>query len=133
MSIELPEDKVKRTLDSLSRFGKIISCNLRKFASLVGTLIFRHPALQYEMICVRLFEKARSRALEVERNTFDAMITLPKYLNEDIAWWKTNIRVTSAPISEPIFELEIFSDALRTEWEFFAVVIAAMGSGMLKV
>lgn len=119
MSIELPEDKIQRTVDLLEKFSKIDHCKIREFASFVGTLISRCPALRYGMVYVRGFEKARLRMLEANGNNFDSTMSIPKNLDEDFEWWKANIRHASAPMNEPVYELEIFSDASRTGWGVF--------------
>ncbi|KAM0736382.1 Gag-Pol polyprotein [Formica fusca] len=83
MSIELPEDKVRR-MDLLNKFSKITRCTIREFAAFVGTLVSRCPALKYGMIHVRRFEKERSRALQANYNNFDATMTLSENF-DDIA------------------------------------------------
>lgn len=79
----------------------------------------RCPALKYGMIYVRRFEKERLRALEANYYNFEAIMTVSEELEEDFTWWKKNILFASAPMSEPVFDLEIFSDASRTGWGVF--------------
>lgn len=95
----------------------------------VGTLVSRCPALKYGRIHVHRFEKERTRALE--NNNSDATIILLSELNEEFAWWKaaysyrlrTNMSpstydiIVNAPMNEPVYDLEIFSDASRTGWD----------------
>lgn len=59
MTIELPEDKIQRSLDTLKKFRKMKKCSIREFASCIGTLGSRCPALKYGMIHMRRFEKVR--------------------------------------------------------------------------
>lgn len=40
-------------------------------------------------------------------------------LEEEFRWWKTHILSASAPINEPVYDLEIFSHASRTGWGVF--------------
>lgn len=76
MSIELPEDKIERTIELLNKFRKTLCCKIREFAAFVGTLMFQCPALKYGMIHVRRFERAH--ALEENSNNYNAVMTLPK-------------------------------------------------------
>lgn len=115
MSIELTEEKIHRTMNLLNKFSKTSYCTIREFAAFVGTLISRCPALRDDL----RFEKKRLRALEVNYNNFDAIITLSAELEEDFAWWKKNILFASAPMIEPVYNLEIFSDASLMGWGIF--------------
>ena len=119
MSIELPEDKVQRTVELLNQFSRIRSCTIREFAAFVGTLVSRYPALKYEMIYIRPFEKKRARALGANNDNYDAKMSLLNKFQEEFTWWKMHIRPASAPMSEPMYDLEIFSDASRTGWGVF--------------
>lgn len=119
MSIELPKEKVDRTVLLLNKISKTSYCSIREFAAFVGTLVSRCPALKYGMIYVRRFEKERLRALEANYYNFEAIMTVSEELEEDFTWWKKNILFASAPMSEPVFDLEIFSDASRTGWGVF--------------
>ena len=119
MSIELPEDKVQRTVQLLNQFSRIRSCTIREFTAFVETLVSRCPALKYGMIYVRPFEKERARALEASNDNFDAKMSLLNKCQEEFTWWKMHIRSASAPMSEPMYDLEIFSDASRTCWGVF--------------
>ena len=119
MSIELPEDKVQRTVKLLNQFSRIRSCTIREFAAFVGTLVSCCPALKYGMIYVRPFEKERARALKANNDNFDTKMSLLGKFQEEFTWWKMHIRSTSAPMSEPMYDLEIFSDASRTGWGIF--------------
>jgi len=116
MSIELTEEKIHRTTDLLNKFSKISYCTIREFAAFVGTLVSRCPALKYGIIHVRRFERERLCALEANRNNFDAIMALSTELEENFTWWKKNILSASAPMAEPIYDLEIFSDASLTGW-----------------
>ncbi|EFN70496.1 hypothetical protein EAG_00458, partial [Camponotus floridanus] len=46
-------------------------------------------------------------------------INLSAVLEEDFTWWKKNILFARAPMIEPVYNLEIFSDASRTGWGVF--------------
>jgi len=119
MSIELPEEKIHRTVDLLNKFNKTSYCTIRELAAFVGTLVSRCPALKYGMIYVRRFEKERLRALKENQNNFDTIVNLSTELEEDFAWWKKNILLACAPMTEPVYNLEIFSDASLTGWGVF--------------
>lgn len=119
MVIELPDDKIQRTTEILDRISKVRHCTIRKFATFVGTLVSRCPALKYGMIHVRRFEREKTRALELNDNNFNAKMSISESLIEDFSWWKSNIRAASAPMKDSVFKLQIFSDALRTGWGVF--------------
>lgn len=91
MSIELLEDKIERTIETLlNKFRKTSCCKIREFAAFVGILVFQCPALKYGVIHVRHFERAH--ALEENNNNYNALVmTFSKDLDKDVAWWKTNI------------------------------------------
>ena len=119
MSVELTKEKIHQTVDLVNKISKTSFCTIREFAAFVGTLVSRCPALKYGMVYVRRFEKERLRALEANHNNFDAIMTLSAELEEDFTWWKKNILMASAPMAEPVYNLEIFSDASLTGWGVF--------------
>lgn len=47
---------------------------------------------------------------------------MPEELKEDIEWWTLNIVSASAPLNEPVFDYEIFTDASRQDGEQLAEV-----------
>ena len=110
---------MQRTITLLNKFSKMSSCTIREFAAFVGTLVSRCSALKYGMIHVRRFEEERTHALEEHNNNFDAIMIISRNLNADFTWWKLHIRTASAPMNEPVYDLQIFSDASRTGWGVF--------------
>jgi len=65
--------------------------------------------------------------LEANRNNFDTIMALSAELKEDFTWWKKNILSASAPMAEPVYDFEIFSDVSLTGWDVFCENLCSHG------
>lgn len=117
-SVSIPPDRRKKllqkTLDMLSRD----SCRIRHLASYIGSLISVCPAVQYGMLHTKILEREKFLALTSAKENFEARMSLPASLTEDLVWWRAIFADESQRnfIRSGLFALEIFSDASLTGW-----------------
>lgn len=86
MIIELPDIKIKKTLNLINKFSKTRMCKIRDFAAFIGTLGSQCPALTYSRVYMKGFERDRLLALERHKNNFDAHMVISKSSEEDFNW-----------------------------------------------
>ncbi|XP_036146143.1 uncharacterized protein LOC118646722 [Monomorium pharaonis] len=117
-SISIPQDKrsklLHRTLDLLTRSA----CKIRFLASYIGSLISICPAVQYGLLHTKILEREKFLALAALDGDFEARMTLPASIKEDLRWWGS---IFADPTQRNIicpgkFILEIFADASLTGW-----------------
>ena len=116
MSIHLPEDKEIGLLKSINKFLNKKDCKIREFASFIGSLGASCYALRYGWVYLKDLEREKFLALKNNNNNFEARMTISKEMEEDLNWWRSNIRKAKNPINEFRFEMEIFSDASQSGW-----------------
>nr|XP_012232431.1 PREDICTED: uncharacterized protein LOC105678035 [Linepithema humile] len=117
-TVSIPPDRreklFQRTWDILTRD----SCKIRYLASFIGSLISVCPAVQYGMLHTKILERVKFLALTSAGGDFEAQMSLPSLIREDLHWWKNIFADKSQenPIRSGLFTLEIFSDASLTGW-----------------
>ncbi|XP_067217303.1 uncharacterized protein [Linepithema humile] len=117
-TVSIPPDRreklFQRSLDILARS----SCKIRYLASFIGSLISVCPAVQYGMLHTKILERIKFLALTSTEGDFEAQMSLPSSIREDLHWWKNIFADKSQenPIRSGLFDLEIFSDAFLTGW-----------------
>lgn len=115
-TIELTEKKRKNLTDSLLDFSTKATCRIRAFAQFIGFLVSCVPAVSYGMLYCKNFEREKCLALILNEGNYDAIMSLPKYLQEDIDWWLKNLKIGKNPIKTLSFKKGIYSDASLTGW-----------------
>ncbi|XP_074099933.1 uncharacterized protein LOC141528010 [Cotesia typhae] len=68
------------------------------------------------MLHSKLLEKAKAEALTANHNNYEKTMLIPKYIAEDLRWWREKIPIASRKIRIADYEREIFSDASLTGW-----------------
>lgn len=118
MSVILPEDKRLTLIDRIIKFSKKNTCQIRKFASLIGYLTSICQVVPYGTLYIRNFERQKFLACKKSDNDYDAKMTLCSSLQSDFNWWLEKLR--SPPVCKSLirrnFTYEIFSDASLTGW-----------------
>lgn len=83
MKVELPENKKFTLLAQMKNVKKEKRIEIRDFAQLFGPLVACCPAVEYELLHCRLFERAKIRVLNNNKGSFDALISIPRFLQRD--------------------------------------------------
>lgn len=127
MRVELPENKKLLLLSQMKIFKKKKKFKIRDFAQLVGSLVACCPAVEYGLLHCRLFERAKVRALNSNEGSFDAMMSMPGFVQRDWDWWMRAIPLANRAIKEYKFIKTIFSDASLSGWGAFCEGESANG------
>lgn len=117
-SISIPVDRRLKLLRVVRSMADIHKCEIRKFASMIGSLISVCPAVQYGILYTKAFERQKFLALLDSGGDYSAKMIVPKILKEDFLWW---IRVLSDNNQKNVirsgqYAREIFSDASLSGW-----------------
>lgn len=115
-TLELPAKKQLATKDMIKRFQPRTRCSIRSFASFIGTLISCCPAVAYGFLYTRNLEKEKQLRLILNDGDFEAWMTVPRSIQQDIEWWEKHIMSTHSPIRTKNFNTTIFTDASLTGW-----------------
>ncbi|XP_018360234.1 PREDICTED: uncharacterized protein LOC108759349, partial [Trachymyrmex cornetzi] len=117
-SLSIPHDKRQKLLLLMLDMLKKAQCSIREFASMIGSLIFCCPAVQYGIFYIKRFEREKFLALGSDYQNYDRRMVIPTYLKEDFEWWIrifSNTRQANT-ICTDLFRCEIYSDASITGW-----------------
>ncbi|XP_011859075.1 PREDICTED: uncharacterized protein LOC105556591 [Vollenhovia emeryi] len=117
-SVSIPLDKRAKLLKSTLTILKKRSCKIRLLASYIGSLISVCPAVQYGILHTKVLEREKFLALSVADGDYEAEMTLPHAIREDLLWWREVFEDTAQRnvIRSGRFQLEIFTDASLTGW-----------------
>ncbi|CAK1595512.1 unnamed protein product [Parnassius mnemosyne] len=116
MTISLPNDKRVIVSTLVSKFIKIKHCTIRELSKLIGTLTAVCPAIEYGWLYTKILERQKYLTLIQNNSNYDATITLPSIIKEDLSWWSLKISNTCKHIRKNQYTKEIYTDASRTGW-----------------
>ena len=114
--VTISGSKMNSIKEKIIRLSKMKECTIREFAEIIGTLVSVRYAVAYGLLYTKAFEMAKSQALLHNGNNYNAWMTLPSHINEDIKWWLSKIMNCSCPIRTDHFDLTIFTDSSLTGW-----------------
>lgn len=95
------------------------SFSITEFAQLIGSLVAACPAIDYGPLHCKSLERAKIEALISNNNNFDAKMSLPDFVINDLLSWQDKLPSSSRKIRSGNFRLEIFSDASLSGWGIF--------------
>lgn len=113
--VRLPKEKRYLIKQELQSFQLKSRCKIRHFARLVGLLTSSCPAIQYGWLYTKQMERCKYLAL-CKTSNYDSHMSVPRYLQDDFAWWLKSIDTAINPIRQDSYCLEIFSDASKKGW-----------------
>ncbi|XP_046737105.1 uncharacterized protein LOC124405884 [Diprion similis] len=116
MSISLTAEKRTKILNLAVSFKNRNSCRIRELAQFIGILIPACPAVEYGFLYTKILERQKFLALDKFYSNYEAKMTLAPLLAADLNWWINNINSTSSTIRDDYYEMEIYSDASRSDW-----------------
>lgn len=115
MGLRLPNSKKNKIKEKLLLFLRVRKCKLREFARLIGLLVSACPAIQFSWLYTKLLERHKYLCL-LKYSSYEATITIPLELHDDLYWWIENIDTGFNPFRLNEFQIEIFSDASKSGW-----------------
>lgn len=116
LSISLPAEKRSNIEQLIQKFLNLRECTIREFSQLIGVLTAACPAVKYGWLYTKILERQKYLALLRNNDNFEAKITLPKVIKEDLDWWRLNIATTSNSMRTVGYKLEVYTDASRSGW-----------------
>jgi len=116
-TVAIPPRRREKLLSLTADMARRTSCPIRVFASLIGSLVSVCPAVQYGLLYIKAFERAKFLSLTEKKEDYSAIMKIPSGL-QDFEWW---INILSDPkqsnkIRSGNFAREIFSDASLNGW-----------------
>lgn len=117
-AVSIPVEKRRTLFERTNSILPLRRCTIRFFASYIGSLIAVCPAVQYGLLHTKSLEREKYLALRAAEENFEAHMSLPDSIREDLLWWKSVFLDTSQLncIRSGCFKLEIFTDASLTGW-----------------
>lgn len=88
---------------------KASKCN-KSFAQLLGSLVSACPALKYDPLYTKQFERIKYPALKVVHQDHNRSMPIPICLAEDFDWWAKQLPVAVNYMKKNSFQLERYSD-----------------------
>ena len=97
MCIFLPKEKQSQFLKLVVKAQKLGKWKIRDLAELIGKLVFACNAIKYGHVYIKDLEYEKIKALRANNENFDAEMTLPATIKEDLAWWADNLQKIIQP------------------------------------
>lgn len=116
LSIELPPDKRRNIVKLVTKFTKLQTCSIRELARFIGILVAACPAIKYAWVYTKILERQKFLALLKHNNDYEAKISLPNIILEDLNWWLSTVDTSHNFMRQPNFDIEIYTDASRSGW-----------------
>ena len=117
MMLSLPAEKINKILDCAHRLLAPQRITLRNLASLIGLLEASRPAIWRAPLHFRHLQCDLIWGLQMNRETYDALITLSTSARGELAWWLENTRSTNgSPVHLPPPDMLITTDASMKGW-----------------
>lgn len=115
LTLSLPDDKREKIFSLVQKFLKLPTCSIREFSQLIGVLVAACPAVKYGWVYTKLLERQKYLMLQ-QYQTYDKKVKVPEIVSADLKWWAENIFNVTNHMRNPVFQLEIYSDACRSGW-----------------
>jgi len=116
MNVCLPEEKIKRVSESISRFLSSIKIKIQQASELQGLLISVCPGVEYAMLYTRSLAIDIQKSLDKFAEDYSAPFSYSDETKDDLGWWLTHISNATRKIRQDVYEHTIFSDASKTGW-----------------
>lgn len=82
----------------------------------MGLLVSVCPAVPYGWAYTKQLERAKYLALIEAQDNYEATMSLPHNIRDDLIWWSRHLVGASKKLPHLKFTVEIFSDASTTGW-----------------
>ncbi|XP_066586787.1 uncharacterized protein [Prorops nasuta] len=116
MMLYIPQERKREIRMLVTKFLRLEKIQIRKFASLIGSLVAVSHAVRYAWLYIKRMERLRYISLLKNNGRYESVLRLSIEAREDLIWWRDNILNAESPIKEDIFDCVIFTDASTTGW-----------------
>ena len=114
--LKLTEKKKQALISLLESFLKIESCNIVKFAQMLGKLVAVCPAIEYGWLYTKLMESEKLHYRESSSMNFNAKMKISGKVKSEMEWWITNIPIGYEKFKVDFYKKEIYTDASDSGW-----------------
>ncbi|KAK2709233.1 hypothetical protein QYM36_013035 [Artemia franciscana] len=116
MRIFLPERKIKKVLDLVSKILRQESTTIQNLAETLGVLVSTFPAVELGLLYYRKAESLKSQALRHTKGDFAARLTLTSDVVSELQWWLNIDNHASKAIEPSSIDKYLCSDASKLGW-----------------
>ena len=117
MSISLPQEKVDKIVKECWHMRRQEWVTPRQLAHLIGLLTSTNPAVAPAPLHYRALQRLRNKALKNNQGNCDCQVRRSEESNGDLEWWIHLMpKYNGRPVSRPVADLVLTSDASQTGW-----------------
>ncbi|KAK2709154.1 hypothetical protein QYM36_012972 [Artemia franciscana] len=116
MYISLPERKIEKVLDSVSKVLRQKSTTIQNLAETLGVLVSTFPAVELGPLYYRKAESLKIQALKHAKGDFAARLTLTSDVISELHWWLNIANHASKAIEPRSIDKYLCSDASKLGW-----------------
>ncbi|KAK2717692.1 hypothetical protein QYM36_006463 [Artemia franciscana] len=116
MCISLPERKIEKVLDSVSKVLRQKSTTIQNLAETLGVLVSTFPAVELGPLYYRKAESLKIQALKHAKGDFAARLTLTSDVISELHWWLNIANHASKAIEPRSIDKYLCSDASKLGW-----------------
>ncbi|XP_064635165.1 uncharacterized protein LOC135492550 [Lineus longissimus] len=117
MIVTLTEERIQKMSTVVERLlnqrGRV---TIRRLAEAIGLMVASFPAVELGQLYYRTLDNFKTLCLKLSSGNFEAKFEIPQVCRGDLAWWKSNIATTSAPITRRPPDVVLTSDASHIGW-----------------
>ena len=135
MTIETNAEKAAHILLKIRKFLQNLSPNIRKLASIVGSVISIFPAMPLGKLHYQALKKEKISLLKENYGNYESKIlSLIKHTIEDLKWWLGDIPNAENTTNTPQVDFEINTDACETggESQMAQILLGGFGLKMIR-
>ena len=112
MTVALPEDKLRATVQACSQASKRKSIAIRDLARLIGRMTATAMAVLQVPLCYRNLQRLKNQAPLTASGNYEAEVLLDQAAKEELQWWKHELlQWKGRPLQPPPPDLTIEMDA----------------------
>ena len=91
MTVKLPEEKIKRTIEECHALIKKSKATIRLVSRVIGLLVSSFSAVEYGSLHYRNLEMNKIDALKLSTGKFDTEMNITFNMKVDLRWWLDNL------------------------------------------
>ena len=116
MTVKLPEEKIKRTIEECHALNKKSKATIRLVSRVIGLLVSSFSAVEYGPLHYRNLELNKIDALKLSASKFDAEMNITFNMKVDLRWWLDNLSFQKRVINHGNPDVSITTDASLLGW-----------------
>jgi len=111
MTVTLTHDKGMKIQGMCNKLRARDFCTIRELAEIIGTLVASEPAVDFAPLYYKGMEHYKNTMLQCNKGDYEATVSLPGKVKEDLAWWENNILKVKRNICRDKVTIVIASDS----------------------